>query len=80
MVFADDDSVAAVEVGVPVLGWGNFFEPVELADVFETLVNELPSALAVGTDLATVLSGASARAVEHMLGAARYGADASEFA
>jgi hypothetical protein len=73
VIFADDDPVDAVEAGVPVFGWGDFLETVELADVFEALIDELPGALAVGADLATVLSGAAARAVEQMFGAARDG-------
>jgi hypothetical protein len=80
VVFADDDSVSAVETGVPVLGRGDLFEPVELADVFETLVDELPGTLAVRPDLTTVLSVAAARAVEQMFGAARDGANTAELA
>ena len=47
MVFAYDHSVSAIAIGVPVLRGCDFLEPVDLADVFETLVYELPGALPV---------------------------------
>ena len=70
MVLAYDDSVSAIEIGVPVPGGRDFPEPVELSDVFETLVDELPGALPVRPDLTAILSGAAAGTVEQPFGAA----------
>ena len=80
MVFAYNYSVSTIEICVPVLGGCDSFKSVELPNVFEALVNELPGTLPVRPDLTAVLSGAAARAVEQPFGATSNGTNAPVFA
>lgn len=63
MIFANNLPKTAGQTWLPVLGGLDFFQPVELADFFQARVNQLPGAGTVGTDFASVLSGAAAWAV-----------------
>jgi hypothetical protein len=56
----------------------DLFQAVELADGAEALVDELPGAGAILSDLAAIGGAATAGAVEHALGTAGDRADAAE--
>ena len=79
MIFTNYGTVTAGLTSVPVLRRFDFFQPVELADLFETLINKLPGALAFGINFAAVFSRATAWAVEHVFGTASDRADAAVF-
>ena len=79
MVFANDDSVSTIEAWVPVLGGSDLPESVELSDIFQSLIDELPGTLAIRPDFTAVFPGAAAWSVEQPLGAAREWADTAVF-
>lgn len=75
MVFADDGTAAAGQAWTPVLGLPDLLQPVQLPNIFEPFVNELPGARKAGVDFAPVFTRAAARAVQHVLRAAGDRAD-----
>ena len=70
VIFAHNCAAAAGEAGTPVLGRLDLLQAVQLPDLLETFVDELPGARTAGVDFAAVFARAAARAVEHVLGAA----------
>jgi hypothetical protein len=56
VVFADDGSAAAGQACTPVLEWPDLLQAVQLPDIFESFVNELPGARKVWVDLAPVFA------------------------
>lgn len=77
MVFADDGPAAAGQAWTPVLGRLDLLQPVQLPNIFEPFVNELPGARKAGVDFAPVFTRSAARAVHHVLRAAGDRADAA---
>jgi hypothetical protein len=56
VIFTDDSSIAAVQAVTPVLRRLDFFQPVKLANGFETLVYKLPGAPALRIDFTSVFA------------------------
>lgn len=77
MVFADDGSAATGQAWTPVLGRLDLLQPIQLPNIFEPFVNELPGARKAGVDFTPVFTRAAARAIHHVLRAAGDRADAA---
>ena len=64
MVFSDDNARPAAQAGAPLLGRLDLLQPVELSDALQTLIDQLPGAWPIRSDLATVFPRSTAGAVE----------------
>ncbi len=60
MIFAHESAAAAGQAGAPVLGGADLFEFVGLADVLQTLIDELPGTIDVGSDFTALCTRAAA--------------------